>query len=79
MSETHYGRAIRGLRMAQGLTAEQLGQRCDPEMSSHQMNYLEGQQSIQLRKLERICGGLKVDPKHVLDVAREAQDEEVDA
>ena len=69
MRQSHYGQAIKGLRVARDLTAEQLGQKCDPEMSGHQIRWIEGQQSIQLHKLNRVCDGLGIKALDVLALA----------
>jgi|19_taG_2_1085344.scaffolds.fasta_scaffold64734_2 DNA-binding Xre family transcriptional regulator len=73
---THYGKAIRGMRIARDLSATQLGAKCEPSMTGHQINYIEGQRSIQTRKLESVCKGLGVTPSDVYAFTETMRDAE---
>ena len=68
--KTHYGRAIRAMRVARNLTAAQLGRKCRPKLAERQVTYMEGQASIQVHKLDAIARALGLTLTDLIEFAR---------
>jgi transcriptional regulator with XRE-family HTH domain len=63
------GAKVRRLREAKGLTQEQLGARCDMDLS-YVSRVERGQKDIQLRTIVRLACALEIQPAELIDEVR---------